>query len=288
MGENGRMPTVLVPLDGSDAAERAVDVAQALALHLFADLVLVRSAWDTPESEVTAYLDGVLDRHDLDLDTTGKVIYRFPADAMHDLATEYEDAVLCLFSHGRSGLGHAVLGSQGEAILARSVVPVFVVGPQTKASFADGRHVGLCVDAATDETAFVPFAVQWAARLRLDADVLTVRAEDDRPISRFHPASRERLDEAVALLEAGGVHARSFVLSELQPARCLARYADDHDLALLIAAKRSGTGVARDFLGSTAMNLVHHSPCPVLFPPALGGELPATGPEHASPDRARD
>jgi nucleotide-binding universal stress UspA family protein len=266
------MAKVLVPLDGSAAAERAVVVGQALALQLFADLVLVRSSFDTPEREVVAYLDGVLDRFDLDLDATGKVVCEFPPDAIHDLAVGDDDGILCLASHGRSALGHYLFGSLSEAIVAQAAVPAFVVGPHVDLGVLDRLgaipqpRAGWCIDAATDVETIGPVCADWAERLRLDVDILTVRAEDDRPVSRFHPATGRQLDRAVALLEERRVRARRSVLKEAQPARRLARYATDHSLALLIAAKRSCEGPARDVLGSTTMNLVHQSPCPVLLP----------------------
>jgi nucleotide-binding universal stress UspA family protein len=268
------MTTVLLPLDGTTSSEQAIPFGQLLALRLFADLVLVRSSWNSSEDEVSAYLDGVLDRYDLDLDTVGRVVYRFPGDALHDLATDYDDSAICLYSHGRSGLGHFLLGSYSESILALSQVPVFAVGPAARPGWPAGGRLGVCVDASTDPAAIAPFAASWATRLGLGADVLTVRPEDERPVTRFHPATRVLLNDLVDRLEDGGTHARDFVLKEVQPARRLARFAAEHDLALLVAAKRHD-GAARDLLGSTTMNLIHQSPCPVLVPP-----IPTAGDER--------
>lgn len=253
-------------------SERAVEVGAVLARRLSADLQLVRSSWGSSDGEVRSYLDQVRRRFDLDA-TVGQIIHRFPADAMHDVALEHDDPVLVLASHGRSGWGHALLGSLSEEILARAGAPVFVVGPEATTKVLDatgngGPHrLGWCIDRATDPHAVLPFCEKWANRLQLDVEVLTVEEEDDRPISRFHAASGAQVDAAVAGLMAVGVRAHGQVLEELQPARCLAEFATDHDLALLVADKRSGSGIAREALGSTAMNLVRQSPCPVLFPP---------------------
>lgn len=268
------MSTVLVPLDGSPHAERALPVARSLAAALGAHLVLVRSTFDAHRDEVVAYLQAVADREGLDPATSTLVASNFPADALHDVALDHDDAVLCLASHGRTGVGHALLGSAAEEILRRAAVPVFVVGPHEGpvvfATDAPGARVGLCVDAHTDPDQVVRFAAAWAERFHLAVEVLTVEAEDDRPISRFHPAPAEILDAVVAGLRAHGLTASATVLRELSPARRIARYAVDHHLALLIASKRSGTGPARDLLGSTTMDLVHQSHCPVLLPPAPG------------------
>jgi nucleotide-binding universal stress UspA family protein len=123
------MTMVLVPLDGTRVAERAVPLARSLAAWSGAELLLVRSAWDCSTREVTVYLDDVVDRFDLHREASARVVDAYPADAVSELARGQEDAVLVLATHGRSGLGHALIGSFGEEILARWPGPALVVGP---------------------------------------------------------------------------------------------------------------------------------------------------------------
>jgi nucleotide-binding universal stress UspA family protein len=260
------MTTVLVALDGTMSSERAVPIARELAARSFADLVLVRSSWDSSEEEAAAYLSGVPERFGLEFDTRSVVVHGFPGDAVNELASEIDDAMICLTGHGRSAVGHYLLGGHSETILAHAPVPVVMVGPSVPYEWPRGDHLGLCVDAKSDPAVVAPFSAQWAARLGFEVDVLTMRAEDDRPVSRYHDATREQLDDTVRRIQAAGVRARSVVLKEVQPATRIARFASEHRLALLVAAKRH-EGAARDFLGSTTMNLIHRSPCPVLVPP---------------------
>jgi nucleotide-binding universal stress UspA family protein len=51
----------------------------------------------------------------------------FPSDAIVHAATEHGAGLVVMASHGRRGLGRVLLGSQAQAVLAKSTVPVLVV-----------------------------------------------------------------------------------------------------------------------------------------------------------------
>ncbi|MFM8569937.1 MAG: universal stress protein [Candidatus Kapaibacterium sp.] len=50
-----------------------------------------------------------------------------PSDVIADYAAEHGIALICLSTHGRSGLNHLVLGSTTEHVLRKATCPVFVV-----------------------------------------------------------------------------------------------------------------------------------------------------------------
>lgn len=52
---------------------------------------------------------------------------RAPAEAIIDTAREHGCDLVVMASHGRSGLGRLLLGSQTQAVVGRSSVPVLVV-----------------------------------------------------------------------------------------------------------------------------------------------------------------
>ena len=51
----------------------------------------------------------------------------YPSEALVKAATEHGAGLLVMASHGRRGLGRVLLGSQTQAVLAHSTVPVLVV-----------------------------------------------------------------------------------------------------------------------------------------------------------------
>jgi len=59
--------------------------------------------------------------------TTVHVPDGHPSDAIVHAAAEHGADLVVMASHGRRGLGKVLLGSQTEAVLARSKVPVLVV-----------------------------------------------------------------------------------------------------------------------------------------------------------------
>jgi nucleotide-binding universal stress UspA family protein len=144
----GRRPVtrVLVPLDGSELAERALPHAELLARGMSAEVLLVRvvsamqTQWLDPAPAAAAkiqaaasaaaeeYLDrvaGMLRRDGLSVDTarpTGHV-----AGSIMDLAGENPGTVVVMASHGRSGVLRWAIGSVAEATVRGSGVPVLIV-----------------------------------------------------------------------------------------------------------------------------------------------------------------
>jgi hypothetical protein len=103
---------VLVAVDGSETGARALPHAHALAGRFGVPVVTVHAG------------DGDV-RADLRLDGD-------PASALLAELERRPRTLLCLASHGRSGLRRAVLGSVAEAVVREAVSPVLVVGPEVE------------------------------------------------------------------------------------------------------------------------------------------------------------
>lgn len=141
---------ILVPLDGSELAERGLGEAATLARETGARLTLVRCV---PEEDplllqaalthgpchyedvremgrkrAQEYLDGVAERGELK-GLIAKTEAR-TGDAVESILSAAADAksdLLVVSTHGRSGLGHLMLGSVTEKLLRRAPCPVLVV-----------------------------------------------------------------------------------------------------------------------------------------------------------------
>ncbi len=153
---------VIVPLDGSELAERALPYAVAIAQKFNAALVLVR-ACDGPAraaqvlalSEAGAGVGGVIDPSSVQAVTEAaqletedaarylesvaarlaqqglqaemQVVDARPADAILASVPDEGSALIVMSTHGRSGLQRLVMGSVAEDVLHRSPVPVLLV-----------------------------------------------------------------------------------------------------------------------------------------------------------------
>jgi nucleotide-binding universal stress UspA family protein len=140
---------ILVPVDGSAPAKRGLDEALKLSSALGAVLKLVHIVDDSalamnPEAGVAAaplvrdFADGgkeILDAaqasaaaEDVTVETvlhenfTGRV-----ADLIVDEAKKWGAELIVMGTHGRRGIRQAVLGSDAQAVVQASTVPVLLV-----------------------------------------------------------------------------------------------------------------------------------------------------------------
>ena len=132
--------TILVPLDGSELAERALTYATALAGPTRAQLLLVRAVVthtlagvDPRERQLGAiheaelYLQHVatkLGEQGLACETV--VRYGHAAKCVVESARTRQADLIVMATHGRTGPGRWVFGSVAEAVVAASPVPVLV------------------------------------------------------------------------------------------------------------------------------------------------------------------
>ena len=139
----GREPIsrVLVPLDGSELAERALPHAELLSRGMSAKVLLVRVVnamqiqWldQLPSAaaevqEAAEYLDrvaGTLRRAGLEVDAATPVGH--VAGSIMDIASENPGTMVVMASHGRSGVLRWAIGSVAESTVRGSGVPVLIL-----------------------------------------------------------------------------------------------------------------------------------------------------------------
>ena len=137
------LSTIIVPLDGSDFAARALPHATALARSSGAKLVLVRvlthrasgSAADEMEAIRAALnVDADAIRADgMRVETIMRRVHPVHADdvarAIAEIADDQQAELIVMSTHGRSGLGRWVYGSVADSVLQQSTTPVLLVSP---------------------------------------------------------------------------------------------------------------------------------------------------------------
>lgn len=135
---------ILVPLDGSDLAEGAVDVAVDIArpaggkltLFIAAEPEAAQALYAFADSEgitramaATAYLAQVADRvrqRGIEVDQTSSDATNV-ADEIIDRAAAEGATMIVMTSHGRSGIGRWLLGSVADKVARSAAVPVVIV-----------------------------------------------------------------------------------------------------------------------------------------------------------------
>ena len=157
---NRMMKRILVPLDGSPLAERALAVAANLARPTDGALILVQALtlpveYDsllvpqlTPldikskERVAQAYLTRQVDLPMLSgLPVETRVRTEAPALAILNVAAECRADMIVMTSHGRTGFGRWVFGSVAEHVARQAEVPVLMLRERQLPFWTDGPEL---------------------------------------------------------------------------------------------------------------------------------------------------
>lgn len=152
---------VLVPLDGSALAEKALAHAKMVAGGAGAEIVLVRAVVNPltrmPESgipEEAAFMESLLDDARVYLERTAaelkaegmrvRPVVREgePEDVILSVAGEENADLIIMGTHGRSGISLLVMGSVAEKVMHATGRPVMFVKPEKAAKARAGAGVG--------------------------------------------------------------------------------------------------------------------------------------------------
>ncbi len=253
--------TLVVPLDGSDFAGRAVPVAAEVARRFDADVVLVTAPTairgddvDTPPD----WLDDLANSVGNARIETVVAHENDPVGAVLNLVATRPEPVVAMATHGRGVVGTAALGSVAQQIVRAAGVPLLLVGRDCLSSLPWTGPVVVCHDGSSFADAALAPALTWAGALGLPIALVHV----------FHPldvataeAPTAAIRDALATLGPGTA---AHVVRGSRPVDGIVNVADETGASLVVMSTHGHTGLGRVVLGSVAMATVRSSPCPVL------------------------
>ncbi len=251
--------TLIVPVDGSQDAERALDCALVVADKLdTCDVVLL--AVDVDDAErVRPYVDALAARTDGAVQaecSTGD-----PAGEIARSVRRHPDAVVCMTTHGRGRVAAPLLGSVATEVVRNVDGPVLLVGPNCERDWwhDPARLVACWVGGASD--AILAPAETWSDALHMDLSLLCVFHPLDVPAS-VEPT--RQFDAALAQLHGERRRTPTIDLHDDFPSAAISECARELPATMLALTTHARTGFGRVVMGSVAMDVVHHSPCPVF------------------------
>ena len=257
---------VVVPLDGSRRAERALGTATALAAKVGATLRLVLVA---PEAHLETYLEGVAAGLDLASETELVVGDDPPRQIAEVQRTGRDHSIVVMASHAHTRIVDALVGSTTASVVRARPGPVVVVGPRCKKALGDFRTLAVPLDGSTHSETVLPLAASWARAMELRIVLLSVGTlfpwppsePDDYRLRRLaHDLWEEGLDAHVATTEDGS--AVDGILRYVRQAEC--------PLVAMATHARSGRDVMTTV--NVATDLVRWSPAPVVLLRPLDAE----------------
>ncbi len=295
--------TIVVPLDGSALAERALPYAVALSTARQCALTLLRVAlgnapmtldgsdWERDQlaavDAAQAYLDDIKATLPPTLEIATAVPYG-PADRQILAALRrFQTDTVVMATHGRTGLAHLLHGSVAEAVLAGSHVPVVLVHAQPAAaqppSFdAAAPRMLVPLDGSPLSQAAVPVALDYAANSPASELVLVcIVAEPDNVQRDQSGRVLAYLDQQEEARTRGGrEYLATFasmahqVAPELkvsidvsigEPGQAIPRLAAEHRVDLIVMSTHARTGLDRARVGSIAGSVLRATDRPVLM-----------------------
>jgi nucleotide-binding universal stress UspA family protein len=285
--------TILVPLDGSELAEKALPIASTLAQATGARLTLVRAAWahvvtgfDPTEAQVKAvreaeaYLKSAAKR----LAAQGvfaetRTPYESAAEGiLMEVDIQHADLVV-MCTHGRSGLGRLIYGSVAKGVLGRSPVPILLVRPTDAAKPSNGDLTGpaqllVPLDGSDFAEAILPDAIDLAQAMRGELVLLRIvdPSDPDPSSGRTSPecaaGQAERPDSYLARtadqLRRAGLSVRT-VVRFASPADAILAEEASGNFRLVAMATHGRTGLRDLITGSVAREVILKGTLPDLL-----------------------
>ena len=284
---------ILVPLDGSALAERALSLGMEIAEGIDAQLVLFRvipyftilvadpllyeEMNRMGEDEAHAYLRHL--RSDVVGDIPADIACEVgsAAEAILQYAQANEVGLIVMSSHGRSGLNRWVYGSVAERVLSKAPCPVLITNARQEAWQPEIKKLLVPLDgSALAEEALVPAAEMVQA---LDAQLHLLRVTPSEH-SRFETASmadvfsdielneveeaEAYLEEKAAAFDGVDVHLAATV-SDGSVAETIVNYAEAHDIDLIVMSSHGRTGLQKWVYGSVAEKVLRSACCATLI-----------------------
>jgi len=285
------MRSILIPLDGSPLAERALAYATAISVPTAARLILMRAVGESEtKGRATRYLFDTAEQ----LRARGFVCETVtprgsPAEWIVAESAVGTVDLITMSTHGRTGPGRWLFGSVAESVVAGSPVPVLV-----ERAWQPIRREPLLSDQPTllvplDGSTFAESAIEPAAALAedLSAELVLLRVEHeatevwrdeygraiaylDEQEARARQLASDYLDQVVdsARKQWPGVPIHTIVQFGVPAAR-IAEVATTTGAALVFMATHGRTGLRRAVMGSVAGQVLECGSTPlVLIRPA--------------------
>ncbi|MCH7788894.1 MAG: universal stress protein [Acidobacteria bacterium] len=260
---------LLVPLNGSQLAERAISVAAALAERegLALELISIVSRRDQRDDR-KAYLEIVKATLPFRPISSSVIVSTHAPSA---IAAECdEDTMPVMATSGHIYRHDRYVGSAAETVVRASGRPVMLVGAKCDVDHAlDVDRVVVPTDGSKKSEEAIPLGLAWARRLGVplwlvavikpDAVVSMRRAVRDDPQSS---ESSHLRNLAKMITDADDVQIEWEVLHDDNPADAIAGSAIPNSLVVMTTHGR--TGLRRIALGSVATRLVRKATRPVI------------------------
>jgi nucleotide-binding universal stress UspA family protein len=288
---------ILVPLDGSQLSQRALDPALALSHKTGAELLLVRvptadtlsfavseAKQQELSQEALQYLETIRKSNEhLQLNLRTQVLDGDVASAIVDTARGEQADLIVMSTHGYSGLTRWVLGSVTEKVLRSAPCPVMAIRatrqPQRILITLDGSP--LSEHAIEPGLSLAQILQAEVTLLRCVPQILVDGELDEHERGLSRRMQEELIDEAEEYLHTlcrSDEASRSGVMIKTtvrigRPADNILEYVETYGVDLISMATHGRTGLKRWVYGSVTAKVLRSVNCSMLVIRPTDAEL---------------
>jgi nucleotide-binding universal stress UspA family protein len=271
---------ILVPLDGSALAERALPYAENLAQAAADELVLLHVVsplgWDLKpplERDLLADLNVVVERVRAAGIAARPSMYNgyhtAPGIIIARAAREHGAGLIVMSTHGRGGVGRFVYGSTADEVLRYADVPLLLIPATGESTWPTDRPLKILVPLDRSELSREILERLHAVLDNRAFELLLVNVVELPTYAQVFPSdavaeARAELEDVANGLRAAGrsVDVRVEVGGV---AASLARVAEQAGADLIAMTTHGRGGLGRVVLGSVATGAVHDATVPLLL-----------------------
>ena len=260
---------LVVALDGSPEAERAVPYGKQLAQKVGATLHLlhVEAAEEPGDSGIYRHVKDLAMEVGALAEVRPMGADEVPAGALIDrFLGELGNATAVMATHGRGRVAAALLGSVTTKVVSAGHA-VVAVGPSVSSTAQPITRVLACVDASSFSEQVVAEAAGWAKAL--GAALWMIEVVD--PKVRLPDSGGEALQESSYVhrlaqdIKSSGLDIEWEVLHDGHAGRAIAAYAASEAGTLVALATHGRSGLRRAVVGSVAGDVLKNATVPVVL-----------------------
>jgi nucleotide-binding universal stress UspA family protein len=278
---------MLVPLDGSELAERAIAYAKSLAKAKDSEIILftvsVASAGHL-DRPMKAYLElNAKELQSQGIKASIAISYGNMADEIIKFADKNKIDLIIISTHGHSGIKRWVLGSVALKVLHGTCTPVLLIKSRAhKISEVEFKKILIPVDGSPFSEASIPYAKELAKGTSGEIILLRVseppvlsadRSPAIKPgweeyrnilMAEIQRQAEEYLKGIKANIEKSDIKVRSQAILG-KAAEGILQVAKKENINLIAMTTHGRTGVSRWVYGSVASKIVEESLQPVML-----------------------
>ena len=196
------------------------------------------------------------------------------------LAKRIRAGLIVIPTHGRTALGHVLLGSTAERLVQHSPCPVLVTRKSARPISTTPRRVLVPVDFSDASIAALEYAIGFTAGTSASLVILHVidlgdslatdglgvyRLSEVREIARA--AAEQRMADLPNRIDLSRVKFDALIRNG-KPTAEICALAEERGVDLIVASTHGRTGLEHLLIGSVAEKVVRHAGCSVLVVPS--------------------